>query len=111
MATAPALCSASQSAVRSRMCPKVPGYWKIAPNTCAGSQSSGLPRMISIPSGSARVSITLIVCGCRFSLTKKARAFDFATRCAMAIASAAAVASSSSEALATGSPVRSATMV
>jgi hypothetical protein len=67
--------------------------------------------MISIPSGSARVSITEMVCGCRFSLTKNALALDFATRCAIAMASAAAVASSKSDALATGSPVRSATMV
>ncbi|MNP74371.1 hypothetical protein D3C76_1712360 [compost metagenome] len=67
--------------------------------------------MISIPSGSARVSMTEMVCGCRSSLTKNAFAFDFATRCAMAMASAAAVASSSNEAFATGSPVRSATMV
>ena len=52
-----------------------------------------------------------MVCGWQFSSTKNARAFDLASRSAIVIASAAAVASSSSEALATGSPVRSATIV
>ena len=103
----PAACRAAQSAVRSRIWPKVPGYWKIAPNTLPGSQSSGRPRTISIPSGSARVSITATVCGCRSSATKNAVALDLADRCAIAIASAAAVASSSRLALATGRPVRS----
>jgi hypothetical protein len=64
-----------------------------------------------MPSGSARVRITAMFCGWQFSSTKKAVAFDFATRCAMVMASAAAVASSRSEALATGSPVRSDTIV
>ena len=55
--------------------------------------------------------MTAMFCGWQFSSTKNARAFDFDTRCAMVIASAAAVASSRSEALATSSPVRSLTMV
>ena len=103
-ATPFASCSAAHSAVRSRIWPKVPGYWKIAPKTAAGSRSAGAPMTISMPSGLGRVSMTEMVCGCRFSLTKNALAFDLATRCAMAMASAAAVASSSNEALATGRP-------
>ena len=67
--------------------------------------------MISMPSGSARVCITAIFCGWQASSTKNPRALDFATRSAITIASAQAVASSRSEALATGSPVRSATIV
>jgi hypothetical protein len=67
--------------------------------------------MISIPSGMARVRITAMVCGWQKRSTKNALAFDFATRSAMVIASAAAVASSSRLALATSSPVRSQTMV
>ncbi|MCY1242166.1 hypothetical protein D9M72_551110 [compost metagenome] len=63
------------------------------------------------PSGSARVFRRAIVCGWQFSSTKKVLAFDFETRSAIAMASAAAVASSSREALATSRPVRSQTMV
>ena len=90
----------------------MPGYWKIAPKTAAGSRSAkGSPTTTSQPSGSARVRITSIVCGWQSRSTKKAVAFDFAARWQSAIASAAAVASSSSEALATSSPVRSQTIV
>ena len=64
-----------------------------------------------MPRGSARVFITAMFCGWQFSSTKKVCAFDFATRCAMVIASAQAVASSRSEALAISSPVRSQIMV
>jgi hypothetical protein len=55
--------------------------------------------------------MTALVWGWRSEATKKARAFDLALRSAMVMASAAAVASSRREALATGRPVRSATMV
>ena len=67
--------------------------------------------MISIPRGSARVRITAMVWGWQKRSTKKALAFDLATRSAMVIASAAAVASSRRLAFATSSPVRSQTMV
>ena len=50
-------------------------------------------------------------CGWQRASTKNAIAFDFDTRCAITIASAQAVASSSSDALATGRPVRSDTIV
>ena len=73
--------------------------------------SSGSPTITSMPSGAARVCITAMFCGWQFSSTKKAVAFDFATRCAMVIASAQAVASSRREALAISSPVRSETIV
>ena len=65
-----------------------------------------------MPSGSARVRITSIVCGSTSASTRKVSPLPRgATRCASVIASAAAVPSSSSEAFATGSPVRSLTMV
>ena len=98
--------------MKSRTSPLAPGYWKSAPKTDAGSRSAkGSPTTISIPSGSARVFTTLIVCGKQSASTKKAAAFDFDCRRASAIASAAAVGSSSSEALAMSIPVRSETMV
>ena len=89
----------------------MPGYWKIAPKTFTASRFSGGSTITLMPKGSARVRITPTVCGWQFSSTKNAPAFDFARRFAIVIASAAAVPSSSSEALATGSPVRSATIV
>ncbi len=64
-----------------------------------------------MPRGSAWVCITAMFCGWQFSSTKKALAFDFETRRAMVMASAAALASSRSEALAISRPVRSATIV
>ena len=88
------------------------GYWKIAPKTAFGSRSlKGSPTITSQPKGSARVSITAMVCGWQWWSTKKAVALDFAARFASAIASAAAVASSSRLALATSSAVRSQIMV
>ncbi len=111
-ASAPAACRPSITAVKSWQAPSVPGYWNSAPKTPAGSRSAnGSPTTTVQPSGSARVRITSIVCGWASRSTKKAEAFDVAARWQSAIASAAAVASSSSEALATSSPVRSATMV
>jgi hypothetical protein len=67
--------------------------------------------MISIPKGIARVLITAMVWGWQKRSTKKAFAFDLATRSAIVIASAAAVASSRREAFATSRPVRSQTIV
>jgi hypothetical protein len=64
-----------------------------------------------MPSGSARVRTTAIVCGWQLSATKNVRRSPSASASHMCIASAAAVASSRSDALASGSPVRSATMV
>ncbi len=65
-----------------------------------------------MPSGSARVSTTPRVWGSTSaSTTSTAPAGAFDVRRIRVIASAAAVASSSSDALATGSPVRSATIV
>jgi hypothetical protein len=61
----------------------------MAPNTAAGSSASGGPTITSMPSGSARVCITAMFCGWQFSSTKNPRAFDFATRSAITIASAA----------------------
>jgi hypothetical protein len=63
-----------------------------------------------MPSGSALVASTARVCGRQPASARKIRPFPAARR-ASVIASAAADASSSSDAPATGSPVRSATMV
>ena len=64
----------------------------------------------SMPSGSARVASTARVCGRQSASARKTRPLPAARR-ARVIASAAAVASSSMDAPATGSPVRSSTMV
>ena len=64
-----------------------------------------------MPSGSARVRTTSIVCGWQSPATTKVVALLLTLRRASVIASAAAVASSSIEALAIGMPVRSHTMV
>ncbi len=64
-----------------------------------------------MPSGSARVRITSIVCGWQSAATTTVSDFDFTLRLASVTASAAAVASSSIDALAMSMPVRSVTMV
>ena len=75
------------------------------------SIASGSATTSSMPMGSARVASTAIVCGWVSGCTTNRLDSTLVSRRAMAIASAAAVASSSSEALATGSPVSSSTMV
>ena len=92
------------------------GYCRNAPNTSGASsaQVSGGPTCSVIPSGSARLCSTASVCGKTRSDTRNTpppAGFFGETRCSSVIASPAAVASSSSEAPATGSPVRSVTMV
>ena len=64
-----------------------------------------------MPIGSARVRRIASVCGNTSASTRKRLDSAFEERRATVIASAAAVASSSREALATGSPVRSQTIV
>ena len=64
-----------------------------------------------MPTGSARVRSTAIVCGWVSWWTTNRVDGTLASRRAIAIASAAAVASSSSEALVTASPVSSVTIV
>ena len=64
-----------------------------------------------MPSGSARVRTTSIVCGSTSSATKKRVLVDLPMRWQSVIASAAAVASSSIDALAIAMPVRSHTIV
>ena len=64
-----------------------------------------------MPIGSARVRSTAIVCGWVSWWTTNRSEPALLSRRAIAIASAAAVPSSSSEALATGSPVSSLTIV
>ena len=64
-----------------------------------------------MPSGSARVAITAIVCGSVSASTTYTLLVAFDERRASVIASAAAVPSSSMLALAVASPVRSVTMV
>ncbi len=63
-----------------------------------------------MPSGSARVASTASVCGRQSASARKMLPLP-ACRRASVIASAAAMASSSRDAPATGSPVRSATIV
>ena len=77
------------------------------------SHASWSPTTTSMPSGSARVSSTAIVCGWHRSERKKhfpSAALSNA-RAHNVIASAAAVASSRSDALATSSPVSDITSV
>ena len=64
-----------------------------------------------MPSGSARVWMTSMVCGCASPATMKRLLAALTERRASVMASAAAVASSSMEALAMSMPVRSVTMV
>ena len=64
-----------------------------------------------MPIGSARVESTAIVCGCVSWWTTKRLLATLVRRRAIVIASVAAVGSSSSEALVTGRPVSSATIV
>ena len=64
-----------------------------------------------MPIGSARVRRTASVCGNTSESTTKRLDSAFEARRATAMASAAAVASSSNEAFASGSPVRSQTIV
>ena len=67
--------------------------------------------MRSMPTGSARVRRTAIVCGWVSGCTTKVSLGLFDSRRHIAMASAAAVASSSIEALARSMPVRSVTIV
>ena len=64
-----------------------------------------------MPSGSARVCTTAIVCGWQSAATTNTFRLPRDAARHIAIASAAAVASSSSELFASGNPVRSATSV
>ena len=106
--TAPFAWAVRISAPRSRTTPLEPGYWTSTPKTSRPSNSvKGSPTTTSNPNQRARVRTTAMVCGSQSAATKKVSDLDFATRCAMAMASAAAVASSSSEALASSMPVRS----
>jgi hypothetical protein len=89
----------------------VPGYWKIAPKTCARVKRIGCAHDHLDPQGRGAGLHDGNILRVAVFIDKNAVALDFATRCAMVIASAQAVASSRSEALATGSPVRSDTMV
>ena len=108
-----AACAASITGPRSRTSPDAPGYCSRTPKTPVKSVSSvtGATRS-SMPSGSARVRSTSRVCGRQSASARKVGpAPRGATRRARVIASAAAEASSSSDALATGSAVRSQIMV
>ena len=89
------------------------GYCTSAPNTgrLAKSKLSWSPTITSQPSASARVCTTAIVCGRQRSLTKNVARLPLVAEWHIAIASAAAVPSSSSDALESGSAVRSVTIV
>ena len=73
----------------------------------AAKSAQASPTTISIPAACARVRTTSIVWGWHRASTKKRLLFDFVTRAASAIASAAAVGSSSIDAFAMARPVRS----
>ena len=95
--------------------PSSAGDWSRTPKTRPSTGIvSGSPTSTAMPSGSARPRTTSMVWGkqCRDTSSRSAPGpVRDRTRCIIAIASAAAVASSSSEALATGIPVRSPTIV
>ena len=93
--------------------PSVAGYCRRKPKTGAlKSNASTSPTTTSMSRAAARVFTTSMVCGWQWSETKKVlRSAPPAIPYAIAMASAAAVPSSRSEALATGRPVRSTTIV
>ena len=95
---------------QSTIAPVEVGRLKRAPKHPPATSSTS-PVTSSMPTGSALVASTAIVCGWVSGWTTKRFESAFASRRHIAIASAAAVASSSSEALATGSPVSSLTIV
>jgi hypothetical protein len=93
------------------MAPQVSGYWTSTPHTLASSvNAEGFCTFTAMPRAAPRAFTTSIVCGWQWSATRNV-ARPSRAACTSCIASAAAVASSSSEALATGSAVRSATTV
>ncbi len=107
-AIAPRSCASAISPRRSAIRPEAPGYCASTPKQSpSGRPSDRSATTTSMPSGSARVSITPIVCGNASASTMKRFEAAFEARRATVIASAAAVASSSSDAFATGRPVRS----
>ena len=108
----PCACRVATSSRSSRITPVVPGYCSNTPNTPSVDMfGSGGPTTTSIPSGSARVRTTSMVCGWQPASTKNVSPPLAFTRRSMVIASAAAVASSSSDTLARSMAVRSLTMV
>ena len=111
--SAPSAWARAASGARSRTRPSLAGYCSRTPNSRSAAKSiaPGGPTWTRIPSGSARAWTTAIVCGWQSSATKNPSRPGLASARHSVMASAAAVASSSSEALASGSPVRSATMV
>ena len=102
--------AASTTGARSRTSPDAPGYCSRTPKTPSKSVEAliGATRS-SMPSGSARVRSTSSVCGRQSESARNTS--PLVTRRHRVIASAAADASSSRDALATGSAVRSQTMV
>ena len=98
------------AARQSTIAPVEVGRLNRAPKQPPASSSTS-PTTTSMPIGSARVRSTAIVCGWVSWCTTKRADGTFASRRAIAIASAAAVASSSSEAFVTASPVSSVTIV
>ena len=112
-----AACALSMNGFRSYKLPASQGYCTSAPNTSGASKFILSLRTISslMPSGSARLRSTSIVCGKQRSETRNvpcaSPSFLPCTRCSSVIASPAAVPSSSSDALATAIPVRSETIV
>ncbi len=111
-----AACAVSMKLDRSVMAPRSSGYCSSTPKTAASSTaiSATGPTRSSMPRGSARLRSTASVCGKTRSEARNTPpvvSFLGDTRCSSVIASPAAVASSSSEAVATGNPVRSLTMV
>ena len=110
--SAPRSCAAATSSVQSTDGPLAPGSCVITPKKSpSGRPARRSAVTISMPSGSARVARIAAVW--RYTSASTASRFDGprTARCISVIASAAAVPSSSIEALATSSPVRSATIV
>ncbi len=107
----PRACTASTIDLYSRTSPVLAGYCRSTPKAPAAAAAASSPTWTSMPSGSARVRTTAIVCGWQSAATKKRFDLLLHERLASVIASAAAVPSSSNEALAISIAVRSQTMV
>ena len=114
-ASAPASWARATTSATGTTAPSSAGVWSRTPKTVSSNRIAvGSSTSTSMPNGSARPRTTSMVWGKQprdTSSRSAPAALRERTRCIIAIASAAAVASSRSEALATGIPVRSPTIV
>ncbi len=97
----------------SQIRPEAPGYCTNTPNSASGRSSppARSRSTSSMPTASARVASSALVCGKASASTTNTFEVDFEARRASSMPSATAEDSSSIEAFAVSSPVRSETMV